>query len=542
MSSSSGEEDDVSVQSSDEEETGPDPEDFAAGQKAPVEEQQKQEEEQQQEDNQKDEEGKEPVESETSPAPAAAPVVDPSKSAPRKRYKEDFDWGKVIGEGAYGEVKLATDKETGVTYAIKVLNKKHIIAQKKVEWVNREKVLLDRLRHPNIVNLYFTFSDPESLHFVLEYCPHGELLDYIRKNTCFSLEVARFYTAEIVSALEFMHDNGVAHRDLKPENMLIGDNNHLKIVDFGTAKEFKSRSDRSKSFVGTAEYVCPELLINKEAGLSGDLWSLGCTLYQFVTGKMPFRAANDYLTFQLVMNRTLVFPDPIPPVARDLIDQLLTVDPEQRIGNREGGYKELKSHPFFEGIEWENLSLQTPPPFSPPDVLPVFPDSKGPSSSSSSSSPLAPSSPSLSPPDSEDLPSSSPSSSSPLSSSVDNSSSSSSPSTDRLSKLEEQKSSKWAKFLREGELLVQTSQIVKKRGVSKKKRQLILTDTPRLIYVDPSKMIERGEIPWSPQLKADAKDSSQFVVSVPGRNYKLSDPSGTAKQWVDSINSLRDSN
>lgn len=113
-------------------------------------------------------------------------------------------------------------------------------------------------------------------------------------------------------------------------------------------------------------------------------------------------------------------------------------------------------------------------------------------------------------------------------------------------------------------MLVQTSQIVKKRGVSKKKRQLILTDTPRLIYVDPSKMIERGEIPWSPQLKAEAKDSSQFVVSVvcffffsflffqgkkltrkgseqPGRNYKLSDPSGTAKQWVDSINSLRDS-
>merc|ERR1712137_1151117 len=262
-----------------------------------------------------------------------------SKELPRKRHKEDFDWDEdIIGTGAFGEVKVAVDKETKAKYAVKILNKKQILAQKKAEWVNREKFLLDRLRHPNIVSLYFTFSDPQNLYFVLEYCNNGELLDHIRKNKCFDLECGRFYAAEVVSALEFMHGRGVAHRDLKPENILLSEDMHVRVVDFGTARDLGTdRSARSKSFVGTAEYVCPELLTQKEAGLSADLWSLGCMLYQFFSGRAPFKAASEFLIFNLIENRKFSYPENFPEVAKDLIDQLLELDPENRLGNRVGG-------------------------------------------------------------------------------------------------------------------------------------------------------------------------------------------------------------
>jgi len=442
----------------------------------------------------------------TEPTTGEAEEVNSSeapKEAPRKRHKEDFDWDEdIIGNGAFGEVKLAIDKETGVRYAVKILNKKQIVAQKKVEWVNREKFLLDRLRHPNIVSLYFTFSDPQNLYFVLEYCNNGELLDHIRKNKCFDLECGRFYAAEVVSALEFMHGRGVAHRDLKPENILLSEDMHVRVVDFGTARDLGTdRSARSKSFVGTAEYVCPELLTQKEAGLSADLWSLGCMLYQFFSGRAPFKAASEFLIFNLIENRKFSYPENFPEVAKDLIDQLLELDPENRLGNRVGGgYEELKSHPFFEGINWEELPETTPPPIKPPAVLPVFPEvekkDSGPNLEQEKK-------------DKE--------------------------SAERKEKLEQQKKSIWARFLQEGELIVENSLVIKQRGLSKTKRQLILTDKPRIFYVDPEKMVVKGEVPISAELRAEARNPKNFQIIVPGRVYKLTELNGNSKRWIDSI-------
>eukprot|EP01095_Lingulamoeba_sp_RSL-Kostka_P010906 TRINITY_DN400_c0_g3_i1.p1 TRINITY_DN400_c0_g3~~TRINITY_DN400_c0_g3_i1.p1 ORF type:complete len:513 (+),score=225.01 TRINITY_DN400_c0_g3_i1:218-1756(+) len=425
------------------------------------------------------------------------------KKAVKKLYREDFEWGKVIGEGAYGEVQLATEKNSGVDYAVKILNKKHIIQNKKVEWVNREKVLLDKLRHPNIINLYYTFSDPERLHFVLEYCPFGELLDKIREVKAFNLESAKFYSAEIISALEFMHNNKVAHRDIKPENMLLGDNMHLKIIDFGTAKEIGGREARSKSFVGTAEYVCPELLDAKEAGLSADLWSLGCTIYQLLAGRPPFKAMNEYLTFQKILKKEFVYPENFPDVGRDLIDQLLELDPEKRLGNREeGGYEELKNHEFFEGIDWENLSTTTPPEIAPPDELPIFPEA-----------PKPPEPEAILTKEEEDK-------------------------IEREKKLKEQKESVWNKFLDGKELIIHTGLLSKKRGFSTKKRQFILTDAPKLIYVDADKMEIKGEVPLDGEVKIENKNSKSINIIVPGRTYELRDNSSQAKKWAEEIQKI----
>ena len=165
-----------------------------------------------------------------------------------------------------------------------------------------------------------------------------------------------------------MHSLNIIHRDLKPENILFNDNMQIQITDFGTAKELpddditREGRIRSSSFVGTAQYVSPELLKDKQAGLSSDLWALGCIIFQMLAGKYPFQAPNEYLTFQQILNCSYQFPDDISEEAKDLIGQLLQLDPMQRIGCVTcGGYDALMGHPFFEGIDWDAL-LSAPAP------------------------------------------------------------------------------------------------------------------------------------------------------------------------------------
>ncbi|PKU35950.1 hypothetical protein llap_13745 [Limosa lapponica baueri] len=153
-------------------------------------------------------------------------------------------------------------------------------------------------------------------------------------------------------------------RDLKPENILLNEDMHIQITDFGTAKVLSadSRQARANSFVGTAQYVSPELLTEKSACKSSDLWALGCIIYQLVAGLPPFRAGNEYLIFQKIIKLEYDFPEKFFPKAKDLVEKLLVLDATNRLGCEEmGGYGPLKAHPFFESIVWENLHLQTPP-------------------------------------------------------------------------------------------------------------------------------------------------------------------------------------
>jgi 3-phosphoinositide dependent protein kinase-1 len=166
--------------------------------------------------------------------------------------------------------------------------------------------------------------------------------------------------------LEYLHNSGVIHRDLKPENVLLDANMHLKLTDFGTAKVIGTEKNaRSNSFVGTAEYVSPELLNDKVTYKSSDLWALGCIIYQMITGRTPFRGMSEFLIFQKVGQADFQYPKGFPEIAKDLINQLLVLDPEKRIGCREAGYHEIKSHPFFKEIDFDNLHKLTPPPIKP---------------------------------------------------------------------------------------------------------------------------------------------------------------------------------
>ncbi|KAF2874515.1 kinase-like domain-containing protein [Massariosphaeria phaeospora] len=282
-----------------------------------------------------------------------------------KKGVKDFNFGRTLGEGSYSTVLAATDRQTLREYAIKVLDKRHIIKEKKVKYVNIEKDTLNRLtEHPGIVRLYYTFQDERSLYFVLDLAAGGELLGFLKKMTTFDMECTRFYGAQILDSIDYMHSRGVIHRDLKPENVLLDDQMHVKITDFGTAKILDQKkpngvgsvagdplegmdSDRAQSFVGTAEYVSPELLTDKNACKASDLWAFGCIIYQLLAGRPPFKAANEYQTFQKIVGLDYTFPDGFPPVAKDLVERLLVLDPLTRLP-----VEHVKSHPFFDGIAW----------------------------------------------------------------------------------------------------------------------------------------------------------------------------------------------
>jgi len=280
-----------------------------------------------------------------------------------KKSVRDFNFGSVLGEGSYSTVYLATDRQTLREYAVKVLEKRHIIKEKKTKYVNIEKNTLNRLtEHPGIVRLYYTFQDETSLYYVLDLCSGGELLGVLKKTGTFDVECTRFYGAQILDAIEYMHSRGVIHRDLKPENVLLDDQMHVKITDFGTAKLLPDPRDpapaqppdegpggskdgkRAASFVGTAEYVSPELLTDKSAGKPCDLWAFGCIIYQLLVGRPPFKAASEYLTFQKIVNLEYEFPSGFPPAARDLVERCLVLDPSRRLT-----VEHIKNHEFFDG-------------------------------------------------------------------------------------------------------------------------------------------------------------------------------------------------
>eukprot|EP00826_Nyctotherus_ovalis_P060347 TRINITY_DN8455_c0_g1_i1.p1 TRINITY_DN8455_c0_g1~~TRINITY_DN8455_c0_g1_i1.p1 ORF type:complete len:392 (+),score=90.99 TRINITY_DN8455_c0_g1_i1:412-1587(+) len=249
---------------------------------------------------------------------------------------------------------------------MKIVLKSHMHKEKKQEEVKAERDVLVSTRHPNIIRLFYSFRDAKRLYFVLEYAPNGSLADLLKLYNRLPLPLAKHYAAEIVNALEYLHSKGIAHRDLKPENIMLSDNFHVKLADFGTAKFMADKivsgqvvSHKGYAFVGTPEYVSPEVLLNKESGPASDLWALGCMLHQFLAGATPFTNKTEYLIFQSVLKGLYEVPQSLPAPAANIIKRLLVIDPSERLGsgpeNSPLSYEELKKHEFFEGVNFEEI-------------------------------------------------------------------------------------------------------------------------------------------------------------------------------------------
>ncbi|AAS53706.1 AFR335Cp [Eremothecium gossypii ATCC 10895] len=284
-----------------------------------------------------------------------------------KKGIKDFKFGEALGDGSYSTVVLATCIESGKKYAAKILNKEYLIKQKKVKYVNIEKNTLQRLnssRVPGVIKLYFTFQDEANLYFLLEYAPNGDFLSVMKRFGTLSEECTKYYGAQILDAIHHLHKQGIIHRDVKPENILLDKTMKIKLTDFGTAKLIGREDEnkpydlntRSKSFVGTAEYVSPELLNDNYVDSRCDIWAFGCILFQMVAGKPPFKATNEYLTFQKVMRVQYAFTAGFPMILRDLIKQLLVKKPEQRLT-----ILQIEKHHFFNDINFRNGSVWSNP-------------------------------------------------------------------------------------------------------------------------------------------------------------------------------------
>lgn len=305
-----------------------------------------------------------------------------------RKSANDFIFDKTIGEGSFSTVYLAKDVKTRLEYAIKVCEKRLIVKEKKQQAVMREKKILKILTDnpsPFFITLCCTFQDINRLFFVMDYAKNGELLPFITRPG-FDLKCTLFYSGQILLALEHLHKLAIVHRDLKPENILLNEKMHIQITDFGSAmlmnhdyyeptnssnessNSNETQSRRKNSFVGTAHYISPELLVNQKASPSSDVWAFGCILYQMICGYTPFRGANEYLIFQKIINLEYEFSEVFSEAAINLIENILQIDPRQRFGSDDDllnkGYESIKQHLFYSelAVRWTTLHNEIPPP------------------------------------------------------------------------------------------------------------------------------------------------------------------------------------
>ncbi|CAI5702578.1 unnamed protein product [Peronospora effusa] len=280
---------------------------------------------------------------------------------------EDFVMIKVIGKGSFGKVLLVRKRDTGLIYAMKVLRKENIIKRNQVEHTRTERHVLGYVRHPFIVGLNYAFQTSEKLYFVLDYCAGGELFFHLGKVQRFPEHRARFYAAEITLAIEYVHNLDVIYRDLKPENVLLDENGHIRLTDFGLSKEgIQDDFSGANSFCGTPEYLSPEILNRSGHGRAVDWWSLGALLYEMLTGLPPFYCRDRDRLFEKIRKGDLSFPKYLSPSAKDLLKKLLERDPTRRLGTGPTDASEIKNHPFFVEIKWDALATgQVPPPWRP---------------------------------------------------------------------------------------------------------------------------------------------------------------------------------
>jgi aurora kinase, other len=256
-----------------------------------------------------------------------------SGNNPRQRswMLNDFDIGKPLGRGKFGNVYLAREKKSKYVVALKVLFKNQLQQSNVEHQLRREIEIQSHLRHPNILRLYGYFYDDTRVYLILEYAAKGELYKELTRVSHFDERRTATYIASLAKALIYCHSKHVIHRDIKPENLLLGLNGELKIADFGWSVH--APNSRRKTLCGTLDYLPPEMVEGSYHDSNVDVWSLGVLAYEFLYGQPPFEAAGHSETYKRILKVDLRFPD-MPAVtedAKDLIRKLLVKQPSARM-------------------------------------------------------------------------------------------------------------------------------------------------------------------------------------------------------------------
>ena len=289
----------------------------------------------------------------------------PNKEDIKLTYN-DFEPIKLLGTGSFGRVLLVRFKSKDTLYAMKILSKNQIKIKHQEEHTKTERDLMVKINNPFIVNIKFAFQDDSKLYIVSDFMQGGDMFYHLHSQKKFEESRAKFYAIELILGLEYLHKNSMIYRDLKPENILMDSKGHLKISDFGLSKILDSPDDKAYTLCGTPQYLAPEILKNKGYDKTVDWWSLGCFLYEMLTGFLPFYIPKGNRINPKVFEEPLRFPPDVNPVAINLISQLITVNPKKRLGYGEEDAKKIKEHEFFKGVEWEKyLNKEIEPPFLP---------------------------------------------------------------------------------------------------------------------------------------------------------------------------------
>lgn len=249
---------------------------------------------------------------------------------PTKQWTlKDFEIGKPLGRGKFGDVYLAREKRTKFVVAIKAIKKKQLLKAGMEHQLRREIEIQSHLRQRNILRMFGYFWDENRIYIILEFAPGGELYKQLTTRGHFSEGLTARYIHDLSIALAYCHTKHVIHRDIKPENLLIGQRGDIKIADFGWSVH--APTSRRTTLCGTLDYLPPEMVEAREHDATADVWSLGVLTYEFLVGSPPFEAEGHRATYRRISNVDLKFPKEVPPDARDLISRLLVKDQSKRM-------------------------------------------------------------------------------------------------------------------------------------------------------------------------------------------------------------------
>ncbi|XP_075687480.1 protein kinase C delta type-like [Rhinoderma darwinii] len=292
--------------------------------------------------------------------PSSGSSQDSGTSSPYARLNiSRFTIHQVLGRGSFGKVVLASVPGRNTYMAVKMITKRD-----NTEVIMRERRILLAARDcPFLCHLYAAQQSRESACFITEYLSGGSLEASIRMCGCLDTGSVRFYTAEIVCGLQFLHGHNIVHRDLKPDNIMLDAAGHIRIIDLGLAQDGVTASNNIRGVTGTFYYMAPEVLLRKRYGPAVDWWSLGIVVSRMSTGRFPFNNGPDRQTaYKAITTKKPIFPSWLNTDVKHLVKKLLHKNPKKRLGVRGN----IRAHPCFSTIGWEELEeRRARPPFTP---------------------------------------------------------------------------------------------------------------------------------------------------------------------------------